>query len=1497
MSTVPTYDLPLEARSRWATWLKSALKRAGNTQLAVAIALEGGARSNGTALDSQVSRFVRGEPAELRTWFTQREDWLGTFATHAHLAVEQLRERLAALGLGAVGEEAPWHPAFPDLSAEEVEIPAALEGDRGEPAERMIDAVLSRIGAPDQWDPNRKLEKVGLIGPTGRSRDIAARQIRDRLQQRLDTARAEAIQKAQDAPADGRRRARRPQEPREIPVLQVEIATAPAESDIAPGVLRLLVVDEADRNKTENLTGLSLRLVPWGPPQAAALARRLAESARLPAQQATALRAFARRVDETPANVDAEATPDLIIRLLAEVARRGCPETVPRARDLLARAAWAQAHARGGPALAPFDERLMDHLMAGLATRARSAPNDVRCWTWAPRGVVLGHLRVSLTALLGPAAGRPLAALVEEAKQAKGAERPKSLERIAQALASEPAEDVLEALVAGGVFTVEQRYTGPFLRVTEPTVAAIWAARGLGELPPFDAERQRLLDADWLPVLDELARRGLRLSALQARLEACPEDLSLDAAAWMVRFATVCDTAIPVNVLLPAWATMVWAETHGMYTSLASLQRSPWDGWLPRALRALSARYRDVLPAFQRDPFNELSDRVPEVARALVARWRRTPAVETEPGFPMQSWGFLNFVELKDRDSLRYQICDLCPDQVVPTEPWSLEFWEGRDLGRGLTRLVERAKAGDDGAARLLDGRAWLAVREDRGAAEVWIIDGPRRVPLADQIWHHLPKAGLLSWILRARHAGPSAARLLQAVAGALKPEERGQAMAGLLTLAERAGVHEMEGLCACSLLEREPWVQRLEPDLALQIAGRLKMVGLLDRVVMRPREALPLSRLRVQDGAVWLDLGGDREPMRVLPRLTTHGPVDRVTLPVNDEVLGLEELAHGAAVELYRLGHDRPLRERWTRGPEHLAGLRLWRDVVRVEGLFSLLVSGFPSPYFQVEELLCLGGLAPKGELGLVDGNNTALNHIYVNIFNIRQFTIEALLGLRSALRPEVLAIADGLVALLVSLPDALPTEVEHLLTGGHRAQYSRASASAEWSIDAWRDRAARALVDLGDDAPLRVWASTAGGHHVSTRREYETAATVDRWLEEDETHLDRAWEVVQGERAAGRLKGERLDEAEWRLLARGSARAHRSGGSSTPSRGPARPRHYVLTEALRTRDADRWMRLHELNRHHGDWVPVIRKAVQSERDPRTRAALALDLSRHEPTTPELPRALRHWALDDADPFLGGAEFDWQAGRAVGGVTPLLKALAALDEPWVEDGLHRLWRLALCLPISKYRPTFGRPGWGEPRPAEPMALVPLWGQCPSPLAELAPLMETRGLADELLRAWTHPPREPEPVEGFGGDRPTALRRWLRPWWLRLASSEALHQKLLVDLTRVPEGVVDELMRRRAPGLEGYAAHLARATDYYILRPLLETDPGAAVHAVAERAAHPVAPIRMELATALDDAGSRWFHHLAVLRQLRREAWALEPQVDAPPGPQAGQADVIEGGG
>ena len=109
-----------------------------------------------------------------------------------------------------------------------------------------------------------------------------------------------------------------------------------------------------------------------------------------------------------------------------------------------------------------------------------------------------------------------------------------------------------------------------------------------------------------------------------------------------------------------------------------------------------------------------------------------------------------------------------------------------------------------------------------------------------------------------------------------------------------------------------------------------------------------------------------------------------------------------------------------------------------------------------------------------------------------------------------------------------------------------------------------------------------------------------------------------------------------------------------------------------------------------------------------------------------------------------------------------------------------------------------------------------------------------------------------------------------------MAPDATLYAALTADPSRVPLDVLDQLVFRRFKGLETVCTSLASHFDMFVLRPLLETKPAVAEDVVVARLSAPVAPIRMELASAISASVSVESRHLGVLRELRRAAGQLD---------------------
>lgn len=125
-------------------------------------------------VNSEVSRFENGDPATLRRWF---EDPRGSghakrYAQELGLTLQGLRELLREIS-GQAAQDAPWHPAFPQLSADAVWVP---------PPCRMKQEQV--YVACDWQTAITSIEKPGPVklgGEPGSGRDSALQRLRAAL--------------------------------------------------------------------------------------------------------------------------------------------------------------------------------------------------------------------------------------------------------------------------------------------------------------------------------------------------------------------------------------------------------------------------------------------------------------------------------------------------------------------------------------------------------------------------------------------------------------------------------------------------------------------------------------------------------------------------------------------------------------------------------------------------------------------------------------------------------------------------------------------------------------------------------------------------------------------------------------------------------------------------------------------------------------------------------------------------------------------------------------------------------------------------------------------------------------------------------------------------------------------------------------------------------------------------------------------------------------------
>ncbi len=279
------WDLDEAARLRWRQQLRRDFVAAGVKQTALAAEIAA-AEGDDASRESELSRFVNGDPGALRRWFDELPDRVARVARAIGVTVEALRARLANEPGGSA--EAPFHPSFPELRAAEVAVVEPLAGPWGADAAAVI-ATLAQSGGAGS-----RVVRLEVVGPAGPRRDRAVAQLRA-------------------AAFDG-------------------------------GVeLRIEVRDERPGSA-------SITLARWSDLDTARLARALAAALsgrRVGAP--SRLLSLAERLEGGATRFPALDGPEGALRLLAVTAERGAPRDGAQAVEWLAAGAWASWFEAGHP--------------------------------------------------------------------------------------------------------------------------------------------------------------------------------------------------------------------------------------------------------------------------------------------------------------------------------------------------------------------------------------------------------------------------------------------------------------------------------------------------------------------------------------------------------------------------------------------------------------------------------------------------------------------------------------------------------------------------------------------------------------------------------------------------------------------------------------------------------------------------------------------------------------------------------------------------------------------------------------------------------------------------------------------------------------------------------------------------------------------------------------------------------------------------------------------
>lgn len=1419
-------------RARWTEWLKGLLRNTPQKDIAIDIQVR---ERDGRSKSSAVNRFIHGDPVEIRKWFDEKPEWLSILLRGTGVTAEQARDRFWSLMRGEESST-PWHPAFPELTLDQVEIPAPLEAIGGKNATQIASREVARLGKPEGWNASTPPDPLLMVAPPGSRREIAARQVKEALD-------AELLRVAGGSA---------------VP-FTVEMRSSPQKEE-EPGRW-ILVVQERDDDMPD--LRKTLRLSPWGGAEVSALARRIAVTPGVSPDQRRKLEGFASKLDADPSLVDSTLSVDLLIHLLAEVSRHGSPQDHAGTRRLLTRAAWEKACGQG-ERLPAFEENLMEVLCANLATRSR-APDEAGGWTRASRRALERTLARSLVDMGASATGRTLLDLVEEAGSARGVKRQKvALSALRTAIASDSVAAVIDELLQGHILSVESPPGDRRLRVAEPVLASAWAARGLGSMPQMAGRWERLLDPDWGTLVEEFAHAGREFGALADMLADAPEELCLDKALWLIRHASAAPAVSRDPRLVEAWATVLWAASHWLFAS-TPLAGCRWRTGAEPILRSFSWRYRHLLPGFGDDAVAMLERTVPEYAKRIVRRWRATPfAKGGRAKIRHGEHPFQIFSELPGRDDLERTIRHLSPAQCLPDTPARWAWWRDRDAEMGLMLVEELANAGHSGCRAMLSGRAWCEeARRNRG------VENPEDWHAAD-FWRKCPPPTRMRWALADGLEGDDLLQVFLELARCSVP------MDDLLRLA--AGIpltvlEEQVHVAVQRFLRGFPPL--LGEDVLFAVAESRKLADVLEELADIPKKGIAEARIHFHEVGLFLRVPGGAVSIRPVVPKDPHLEA-QVTLPVTEWLERWETLAHRAAVSLHRLGKPHALRTRWREGcaqaPEtllrderrHVALLRMF---LTPPGLWQSLV--FREPETKVPSLQTLASHAHgDGDWSQVSDRSDLFIAHSIGLPQPRALGMIREVGTASV-DPLVLRALEGVWRLFQDLPEELPTELSAFLDAAGRVEqpyYLGGPAFSPRQV-AWSERSAMALLDEGDLEPLHTWYTTNARSPNAALAEYSARGVVERRLKEDDRFLEMVWEHLPAEPPD--MHG-RAHDLRRRLLLEGSLpwTTENVAGART------RPCAFVVEEAIRTRDPDLLDLLTRLNGRSSDWSVVARHHRRRARDYRSRAWWALQIQGG--SGEEARESLREWLQEDPDPISGGRTWAREGDRYVGGVEELLTAALVLEEPWVKTGFARLWQAALRLPICE-------PG-SRLLDTSPPAMCVLHPSIdtPWPLDVIADALVSRGMEKAVLDAWRSPPDEPPPVEdALGWTRGTWIRTWLNRWWIRLAPSTEIKEALLAGEPLNLEAL-QELLRCGGEDLLSAAERATLLVEPWYF-PLAVVAPDRLVPAFERRRSISGAWPQMDIAAFIHGASEPGWEVPEALWEARRTLACLPEQVEASP--------------
>lgn len=1071
MKDVARYDLGSN-RSRWTTWVTAKLAEARCQQKAIAYDIAGQAGETNPKT-SAVNRFVKGEPAEIQKWMTTKRLWLELFAKSIRMPVEELEAKFEWFRTGRE-TDAPWHPAFPDHDFRDVEIPSPLSSDLGSTATEIARRAVDRIGDASAATVLPSPEKFVVRAPKGRSRDIAAAQLRNAL---ADNLRAKGW-------CDGER------------AIVVEIAEGTLSVEASRGRWTIVVTDGTEAR------GTAVHLRPWGGRELAALARRIAATPCIDAHRAQRLVQFAHNIEDVPDAARLSMPPDLVIWLLAEVANREGESNTKDIPSLLTAGAWRRA-ATGAKRLSAFDERLMEVLCSLLVKRGRSRI-DVGGWCCASRkrfGLLLRKAIRSIGHQWRDSSDLDLLATIRTAKGR--AQRDAAAEELARRLEGDPTDSLIDELVEGGILEVQSSLGREWIRFRHVNVASIWAARGTNPATTFEKHPEVTTDTEWASFIDEASDLGFPLAPSLTALASETPEASVDADLLLLRHAARSAQTVDVDEVRRAWASVLWAAANGIWNTWRS---DPWNPWVKQAegvLLDVSKRYRRTLPRFG-ERAAQIEFMADESSRGMVAAWAR---ISTESA------------------NIEEKIRRMSPWQ---NDPHIAAGWAALRQSPEIAQqiLVEEAERGDSHCRNLLSGVAWAS---GEPGADYWpwlavdvrlewaVRAGPSGSLGLRVLLHILRESKQLAdrvpqFLDIVRRIGPDVMK--PECASSLRDHQhRGTDLWGLPVDLAFAIAEEFEFFDVLTELAMQPSVE------APSARIRATDWGFVLQVPDRAEAALKMSRPSDQGTPLFGISFGVEE---VLDRWESLAERAAIALHRAGHAQALEgRWRDGPAAKADSLKRDERRYKAlllvllnppwaWEVLPKRNANSTVG---VPLEAFAAQARDDVPT---MAEEPGLLMSLRPLGDVGSWRAIQS------VGIENVS---------------PQLVRAVHGVWCLLKDLPDDLPDEIDVYLDAvvGAVSSWNEREIERRRCL-LWSERAARELVAGGDTRPIEEWVKQHRGDREESVPVLAAKAAVEKMICEDDSVLESAWDTFSSFRIEDPQSAADQRQVRDRLLQLGS-------------------------------------------------------------------------------------------------------------------------------------------------------------------------------------------------------------------------------------------------------------------------------------------------------------------------------------------------------------------------